>query len=115
MKEVPHSPCRSFDTAWCGPAKYKSLQRCNDRAVEIEREGAAVHHAGAGRFANSLFRVAPRGLSRWHVRCQRFFSRHHQRPGPDVTEVGTMKRKFAGILICVLSLIGCSNNVEKPE
>src|SRR5712675_1605026 len=32
----------------------------------------------------------------------------------DVTEVGKMKRSITGILVCVLSLYGCNNDVEKP-
>jgi hypothetical protein len=32
----------------------------------------------------------------------------------DVMEVGTMNRKIAGMLLGVLSLFGCSNDVQKP-
>lgn len=33
----------------------------------------------------------------------------------DVTEVGTMKRILAGILVGVLALVGCNNDVQKPD
>ena len=33
----------------------------------------------------------------------------------DVTEVGTMKRKLAGLLMCALPLLGCNNDVQKPD
>jgi len=32
----------------------------------------------------------------------------------DTTEVGKMKRKMAGILVCLLSLVGCNNDVQAP-
>jgi hypothetical protein len=50
-----------------------------------------------------------------HIKCHRLPSRHHQQPAEKKAEVGTMKRKLAGILMCLLPLVGCNNDVQKPD